>query len=89
MVMELSHTLPAKIQVETALWCKTQYLEMSQQFRKIRTYATDKMDKCWWCGHVFADGEMMALACFENKGNKVLCRDCALQLKASEYGESK
>jgi len=38
------------------------------------------MDKCYWCGHPFENGEMMALACFEKKGNKVLCQGCAKKL---------
>lgn len=88
MVMKLSRTIPARIQVETVLWCRTEYMKMSRQFRAVRAYATDKMSKCWWCGYRFLDGNMMALACFKDKGNKILCQDCASQLKASETEES-
>ena len=58
---------------------------MSPQFRAIRSKARNPMDTCFWCRHKFEDGELMALACFEEKkGNKVLCQDCADELLASD-----
>lgn len=50
---------------------------MSQKFRDIRKHFRNAMNTCYWCKHPFEDGEMMALACFRRKGNKVLCQDCA------------
>ena len=66
----------------TAKWCKKDFLPMSQGFRVGRARSDNKMDKCFWCGHEFIDGEMMALACFKEKGNKVLCQGCASPLVA-------
>jgi hypothetical protein len=53
---------------------------MSPTFRRIRSGRRNLMDKCYWCGHVFIDGEMMALAHFVGKANKVLCQSCADEL---------
>jgi hypothetical protein len=44
------------------------------------------MDCCYWCRHPFADGEMMALACFGGIGNKVLCQRCADDLIGAKPG---
>jgi len=35
------------------------------------------MDTCFWCGHEFVDGEMMALAQPKKGKNKALCQSCA------------
>lgn len=61
-------------------------MPMSPTVRRVRAKARNKMDKCFFCKHEFADGEMMALAAFAEVkgGNKVLCQDCALKLEASE-----
>jgi hypothetical protein len=83
-MLTLSKRLPARTKTETATWCKKDFMEMSQTFRDVRTNSRNPMDKCFWCAHPFADGEMMALACFGSKGNKTLCRGCADELMASE-----
>ena len=84
MTLKLSKRVPARTKVLTALWCRRDFMEMSQQFRDIRSRARNPMDTCFWCRHKFKDGEMMALACFEGKGNKTLCQSCADELLASE-----
>lgn len=83
--LTLTRKVPARTRTETALWFRKDFMAMSQTFRDIRSKARNPMDRCWWCKHPFADGEMMALACFEGKGkgNKALCQDCATELLAS------
>lgn len=60
-------------------WVRKEFLPYNEMFRKAR-HGMKKMDKCRKCKHLFEDGEMMALASFGKKGNKVLCRDCADEL---------
>ena len=81
--LKLSRRVPARTHTETAGWCKLDFMEMSQQYRNIRSRARNKMDKCHWCKHKFVDGEMMALAAIEGKENRTLCQECGNQLLAS------
>lgn len=83
--LRLSKRNPASTVTFTATACKADFMEMSPQFRAIRSRSRNPMDKCHWCKHAFADGEMMGLA-FTNKGNKVLCQDCARSLLNSIGG---
>lgn len=83
-VMKLSKPVPARTKTLTALWCHKDFIAMSPNYRAILAKMRDRMDQCYWCGHVFVDGEMMALACFEGIGNKTLCHGCADQLLASD-----
>lgn len=71
----------------TALWCEREFLRMTQNFRKVRASLPDPMDRCFICEKAFVDGEMMALACFEEVGNKMLCQLCASPLSASEVSQ--
>ena len=78
--MKLSRKIPARTETQTALWCRKDFLEMSQRFRDIRSKSRNPMDKCFWCKHKFEDGEMMALAYFGSNDNKTLCQGCATEL---------
>lgn len=78
--MKLSKRVPARTKTLHAKWCKADFMEMDQEFRKIRSKSRNPMDKCHWCKHPFEDGEMMALACFQKGGNKTLCQKCAAEL---------
>ena len=86
MPLTLTKRVPARMKTVVALWCRKDFMEMSQRFREIRAKSRNPLDSCFWCQHKFNDGEMMALACFEEKGNKVLCQECAAELLASERG---
>ena len=77
--LTLSRRVPARTRTITALWCKLDFMEMSETFRAIRGRSRNPMDKCYWCGHAFANGEMMALAAFKGK-NKTLCQTCGAEL---------
>lgn len=81
--MYLTKIVPAHRVMLKATWCNREFLAMSPSYRAIRGKMKKPMDKCYWCKHPFADGEMMALACFVEKGNQVLCQGCAEQLFAS------
>ena len=73
----LTKRIPARTKTVNFLWIKREFTEMSQRFREIRKKCHSKMDACWWCGHKFEDGEMMALAAVSGKLNKILCGSCA------------
>lgn len=81
--LRLSKRVPARMRTLTALWCRRDFMAMSQEFRRIRAKSKRPMDTCYWCGHAFLDGEMMGLACFKEKGNRTLCQSCADELLAS------
>lgn len=84
-MMWLSRVVPARRKTVRFQWCARDFLTVTPQFRQIRSGSRNPMDKCWWCGHVFADGEKLSLACPEGKGgNKALCASCADECLASE-----
>jgi len=78
--MKLIKTIPARVKTVNFLWCKKDCMKMNQGFRDARKKMKRKMTSCWWCNHKFVDGEMMALACAEGSGNKMLCQKCADKL---------
>lgn len=80
--MKLSKRVPARTVTFEASHCEINWMKMSQRFREIRKGSRNPMDKCHWCEHPFADGEMMALA-FARKGNRTLCQACAKELLSS------
>jgi len=86
--LTLSRRVPSRTKTLVASWCKKDFMAMCQRFRDIRGRSRNPMDKCYWCGHAFEDGEMMALASFEKKGNKTLCQNCAEELLEAEPCES-
>lgn len=85
--MKLSKRIPARTKTLTAKWCKKNFLVMSPKYREVRKKMRKPMDTCYWCNHGFEDGEMMALALFnELCGNKVLCQNCADDLMRRKGG---
>ena len=77
-MLVLSRDVPARKKTLHAEWLKKDFMEMSPRYREIRASARNKLCSCYWCGHDFVDGEMMALAHFqESAGNKTLCQECA------------
>ena len=82
----LDRLVPAHIKRQEFLWCKLDFMPMSQEYRNIREKTKRPMDTCWWCKHKFVDGEMMALACPTKGVNRVLCQTCADQLLESAGG---
>ena len=84
MTLKLTRRVPAHSKTASALWCRKDFREMDDKFRNFRASCRNPMDKCYWCRHPFANGEMMALACFDKIGNRTLCQACADALLASE-----
>lgn len=84
MSLTLTRRIPARTKTATFLWCKKDFTKMDPGYRAIRATTSDPMDQCFWCNHKFKDGEMMALANFGTKGNKMLCQGCAGELVESE-----
>ena len=73
----------------TADWCKREFSPMTPDFRRQRA-GQDPLDKCYICNHPFDDGEMMALARFDNapyKTNRTLCQSCADELLSSQEAQ--
>ena len=81
--LKLSKRVPSRSIAFEATGCQLDFLQMSPRYREIRAGSRNPMDKCHWCKHPFADGEMMALA-LTKKGNKTLCRKCGELLLASK-----
>jgi len=84
--MKLSKIIPARRKTVEFLWCKKDFYEMGQGFRDARKMLKRKIASCWWCNRKFIDGEMMALACAKNEGNKILCQECATKLLKTKKG---
>ena len=78
--MQLSRVVPSHRKTVKFHWCKSDFMVMSQKYREIRSKLRSPMDSCFWCGHKFSDGEMMALANPEHGTNVVLCQICASEL---------
>jgi len=77
--MYLTKVIPARSKTISADWCTKEWCKMNEQFRAIRSKSRKKMDHCCWCNYYFKNGEMIALAGFDN-GNNVLCQTCADKL---------
>jgi hypothetical protein len=58
-MLTLSKLIPARTKTETATWCQKNFTPMSQTFREVRARSRNPMDKCFWCNHPFADGELL------------------------------
>jgi hypothetical protein len=78
--LQLKKRIPARTVTLKALWCSKDFMLMSDHYRQIRSRLRKPMDTCHICRHKLENGEMMALACFQPGGNKVLCQGCAGEL---------
>jgi hypothetical protein len=66
----------------TTLWVRVEFQKNTEEFRRIRAKFVYKGRECFNCQHEFAEDEMMALACFRECGNKMLCQSCAKELQS-------
>ena len=81
--MKLSKVIPSHRKTVEFLWCKNEFMEMSDRYRKARgtlPKSRGAKDSCFWCGYKFKNGDMMALAKPIGKTNKILCQSCATEL---------
>ena len=76
-MLKLSRKIPSRTKTVVFIWCKKDFMPRDQKFRDIRSRSRNPMDTCFWCGHEFVDGEMMALAQPKKGKNKALCQSCA------------
>ena len=80
--MKLSRKIPAYIKTIKFNWCKKDFMEMSDTYKRIRTkFRKGTMLSCFWCGHELINGEMLALAQPKKGVNKVLCQECVLKIE--------
>jgi hypothetical protein len=75
--MYLSKIVPQHVHRQDFTWLKRDFTVMSPGYRRIRAKVGGGMEKCDWCGHEFADDEVMALAGRPKGRNWVLCQTCA------------
>jgi hypothetical protein len=78
--IKISKTIPARKKRYEITWINHDFMEMSQRFRDVRKKHKNKGDKCWWCGHSFEDGEVMALVGVAKKLNQIVCQRCAKEI---------
>lgn len=87
--MKLSRRVPSQVKTVHFIWCKRDFMEMSDRYREIRSKAGRKLDSCHWCKHKFKNGEMMALAQIEeSKANKLFCQSCIDEADGGESDET-
>jgi uncharacterized CHY-type Zn-finger protein len=84
MTMQFTLQVPSRTVTYKATWCRLEWQEMDDRYREIRSRSRNPMTACFWCKRKFENGDMMALAHFENKGNKTLCQTCAKELIATD-----
>jgi len=80
--MKLSREVPRHIHTVIFKWCKPDFMPYCEKYRKPMSGAKPP-NTCFWCGHKFKDGEMMAFARRDTGVNKLLCQSCAAELVAS------
>lgn len=57
------------------------FLAFNKSYRRIRGNSRYPGFECYQCRRHFQDGEKISLA-LTDKGNKVLCHDCGMEIKA-------
>jgi hypothetical protein len=65
----------------TPLWVKVDFSTYGEEWIGIRANMRYKADNCFKCHKHFQMGDTIGLACFKEKGNKVLCKQCAEELE--------
>jgi hypothetical protein len=71
------------IKTFTPTWIKKDFTTYDGDYIRVRSTFKNKMNTCMKCDYKFKLGDMIALACFDNIGNKVLCQNCAKELMSS------
>ena len=69
-MLKLSKYIPGRIKTIEITWYKADFMVMSDKYKR------GHMRSCFWCGHKFENGEMVALAGVKGKLNKILCKKC-------------
>lgn len=83
--MTLTKRIPSRTLTIKAEWCKIDFAVMCPIWRSVRASARNKLDKCYWCKHKFADGEAMAMAKIKGIAkNQVFCQECGGKLVSDQ-----
>ena len=72
--LQITKRIPARTVTLKALWCRKDFMLMSDRYREIRSRLSKPMDTCYMCRRKLENGEMMALACFHTGGNNLARR---------------
>lgn len=62
-------------------WIHFPFFTYDEKFKSIRDGMRYKANRCFKCEHHFDLNEEIGLCCFNEVGNKVLCKDCSEELK--------
>ena len=76
--------IPARTETLTVLWCSPKFSTFDQSWRAVRAQMSNPLDTCYWCERKFNDGEIIGIASFKGKGNKVLCTGCADKIEGAD-----
>lgn len=76
--------MPQITKTRTTIYTITQvaidFLTFNEKYRQIRNGLGYKGFECYACNRAFEAGEKISLV-FTDKGNKVVCQECALKFK--------
>lgn len=84
--LQLSKIIPAHTVTIQFYSVSIDWATMGPKWRSARSGLKSMLDSCFWCRHKFEDGEKMTLG-FSTKGNKMLCRNCADSMQATQRSE--
>jgi len=82
--MRLTREVPAHVETLELRWLSRDFLVMSPAVRRTREKHKMAAITCQWCGHAFADGEMVALAAIPMAINATLCQACCASAEAAD-----
>ena len=80
-VNKLKSFTKTKVEKFFPLWVRLDYSKYTSEFEKIRFLMPYKADHCFKCDGKFKKNEEIALVALKFVGNKVFCRDCAIEIE--------
>jgi hypothetical protein len=69
------------VKTYTPIWVHENFSTFNATWIKIRENMKYKGFSCFKCEKDFRDGDVISLVAFQHVGNKVLCLECAKDLK--------
>jgi len=83
--MKLTKTTKKTYEIRQILWEKPMFKWGEfRDSRKKNGMSVSKFEKCFFCGHKFAEEEGMYFGTVSTKGNRMFCLECANKYK-EEY----
>ena len=80
-MLTISKRIPARTKTLRIRQYKKDFTHMSESYRRIRGNMRNPGFNCYWCGHEFEMGEMIAIILPEKERNRVFCQSCAEQIQ--------